>query len=52
VILFAHWKDQGKVDSFRSYAVRRLKRIYPVYWIVLAAAITAFQLKPMLGEGI
>lgn len=51
VILLAHWKDQGQVHSLRSYAVRRLRRIYPVYWIVLAAAIVVFQLKPMLGAG-
>jgi exopolysaccharide production protein ExoZ len=51
VILLAHWKDQGEVNSFRSYAVRRLRRIYPVYWIVLAAAITTLQFKPMLGAG-
>lgn len=51
VILLAHWKDQGQVDSFRSYAVRRLRRIYPIYWIVLAAAIVIFQHKPVLGAG-
>lgn len=51
VILLAHWKDQGQVNSFRSYAVRRLRRIYPVYWIVLATAIIVFQAKPMLGAG-
>lgn len=51
VILLAHWKDQGRADSYRSYIVRRLRRIYPVYWIILAAAIMTFQLKPMLGRG-
>lgn len=51
VILLAHWKDQGQLNSFRGYAVRRLRRIYPIYWIVLSAAIFVFQLKPMLGEG-
>jgi peptidoglycan/LPS O-acetylase OafA/YrhL len=51
VILLAHWKDQGQVSSFRSYVAKRLTRIYPVYWIVLAAAIVVFQLKPLLGAG-
>jgi Predicted acyltransferases len=51
VILLAHWKDQGQVNSFRNYAVRRLRRIYPVYWIMLAPAIIVYQLKPMLGVG-
>jgi peptidoglycan/LPS O-acetylase OafA/YrhL len=51
VILLAHWKDQGQVNSFRSHAIKRLRRIYPIYWVVLAAAIIGFQLKPMLGKG-
>lgn len=51
VILLAHWEDQGHVHSLRNYAVRRIKRIYLVYWIVLAAALLAFHLKSTLGEG-
>jgi exopolysaccharide production protein ExoZ len=51
VILWAHWEDQGQVNSFWGYAARRLRRIYPIYWIVLAAAIMVFQLRPMLGRG-
>ena len=51
VILLAHWKDQGQANSFRSYAVRRMRRIYPIYWIVLAGVILVFQLNPMLGMG-
>lgn len=51
VILLAHWKDQGRADALQSYAAKRLRRIYPVYWIVLAAAIITLQLKPTLGVG-
>ena len=51
VILLAHWEDQGEIHSLRNYAVRRIKRIYPVYWIVLAVALSVFHLKSTLGAG-
>jgi exopolysaccharide production protein ExoZ len=51
VILMAHWNDQGQPDAYRNYVIRRLKRIYPIYWIVVVAAIGTFYLKPTLGIG-
>lgn len=51
VILMAHWNDQGQPGAYRNYAVRRLQRIYPIYWIVLAAAIGSFYATPTLGIG-
>jgi exopolysaccharide production protein ExoZ len=35
VILTAHWDDLDKPSAFPSFAWKRFRRIYPVYWIVL-----------------
>src|ERR1700733_604032 len=35
VILLAHWKDQGRPSAWPSYAWKRIRRVYPIYWIVL-----------------
>jgi len=35
VILSAHWDDIGNPHAVRSFAWKRFRRIYPVYWIVL-----------------
>ena len=51
VILMAHWNDRGQPNAYRNYVIRRLQRIYPIYWIVLAAAIAIFYLRPALGVG-
>jgi exopolysaccharide production protein ExoZ len=36
VILLAHWKDVGQPKSWTSYAHKRWRRVYPIYWVVLA----------------
>ena len=35
VILLAHWKDQGVPSAWPSYAWKRVRRVYPIYWVVL-----------------
>jgi peptidoglycan/LPS O-acetylase OafA/YrhL len=35
VILSAHWDDIGNPYAARSFAWKRFRRIYPVYWLVL-----------------
>jgi peptidoglycan/LPS O-acetylase OafA/YrhL len=39
VILTAHWKDVDCPSSVRLYVWKRFRRIYPVYWLVLAFVI-------------
>jgi peptidoglycan/LPS O-acetylase OafA/YrhL len=39
LISLLHWNDIGHRDQLRHYAVRRLTRIYPTYWLVLLAII-------------
>src|ERR1700761_2793553 len=36
IILYAHWNDLGKPKQIFKYASKRFRRIYPIYWIVLA----------------
>ncbi len=36
VISLAHMRDIGRVYSFPSYLWKRFRRIYPIYWIVMA----------------
>jgi exopolysaccharide production protein ExoZ len=35
VILMAHWDDIGNPRALSSFAWKRFRRIYPIYWIVL-----------------
>ena len=39
LISLLHWRDIGKPDRLKRYAVRRLTRIYPTYWLVLLPII-------------
>jgi exopolysaccharide production protein ExoZ len=50
VILHAHWSDVGRSQALRSYAWKRFKRIYPIYWVVLAAVLVQFFVFPASGE--
>jgi len=59
IILFVHADDIGRPSRFAHYVLRRVTRIYPVYWVMLAvtlaiAAYSAHQNLPsatkMLGD--
>ncbi len=39
IISYAHAADLGRPARLRRYAWRRFTRIYPIYWVVTAAAI-------------
>ncbi len=39
VILTAHWKDVGNPATVPSYLWKRFRRIYPLYWLVLALVL-------------
>lgn len=39
IIFHAHRADLGRPDCIAAYGVRRLLRIYPVYWAVLAVVV-------------
>ena len=51
VILHAHWNDQGNPESLKLYAWKRFRRIYPIYWVILALVLTVYRFVPSLGTG-
>lgn len=51
IIVFAHARDIGRVDQLRRYLWRRFQRIYPIYWVVLAAIIPIYFAVPSFGVG-
>lgn len=51
IILHAHRKDLGRPERLASYAWKRVRRIYPIYWIVLLPAMIAYFVVPSFGNG-
>ncbi len=51
IILKAHRRDIGQSRQFASFVWKRFRRIYPIYWIVLAGVIPVFFVYPSLGGG-
>lgn len=39
IIFHVHQKDIGKRNALPGYAIRRITRIYPIYWLALGATI-------------
>jgi len=52
VILLAHWRDIGNPTSFRHYAWKRFRRIYPIYWVVLTVLVAALYTVPGFQPGV
>jgi peptidoglycan/LPS O-acetylase OafA/YrhL len=52
VIVLAHWRDIGDPSTLSLYAWKRFRRIYPIYWLVLAAVIPALFLLPHMQPGV
>lgn len=51
IIYHVHQKDIGKRGRLGDYAFKRFVRIYPTYWLVLAAIVPIYFLKPSFGAG-
>ncbi len=51
IILHAHYNDLGRPTRILDYAWKRLRRIYPVYWVILALTLPIYFLNPQMGEG-
>jgi peptidoglycan/LPS O-acetylase OafA/YrhL len=52
VIVLAHWCDIGDASTLRLYAWKRFRRIYPIYWMILAAVVPALFILPQLQPGV
>ena len=54
IIFLIHAKDigprEGARERLRAFANKRFIRVYPTYWIVLAAFIVTLYLEPFLGS--
>jgi peptidoglycan/LPS O-acetylase OafA/YrhL len=51
IILHAHWRDIGLAWRVKPYLWKRFRRIYPIYWTVLAAIMPVFFLISSFGKG-
>jgi exopolysaccharide production protein ExoZ len=49
VILLAHRGDIGRPATIPSYLWKRIRRVYPVYWLILTALVLEYTLRPGLG---
>src|SRR5436190_1288571 len=49
IIFYIHGKDLGVPSRFFSFIRKRFIRIYPIYWLVLAAIIPVYFLVPSFG---
>ncbi|MGO4714824.1 acyltransferase family protein [Bradyrhizobium sp. 2TAF24] len=49
IIAHIHAADVGMPERVRRFAAKRLVRVYPTYWVVLAALLAALFAAPALG---
>jgi exopolysaccharide production protein ExoZ len=51
IILHVHWHDLDCPRRLGPFLWKRFRRIYPTYWVVLAAVLPVYFLDPNAGEG-
>lgn len=51
IIWWVHSRDIGYKPRLANYTMRRLRRIYPTYWVALACVISIFAVMPEAGTG-
>ena len=51
LMLYIHRRDFGAPQKAYSYAIKRVSRIYPAYWLVLIPMVLAGALIPAVGLG-
>ncbi|MBW4578144.1 MAG: glycosyltransferase [Tildeniella nuda ZEHNDER 1965/U140] len=51
IIFFVHQADVGKRDRLKPFILKRLIRIYPLYWLITLAILPIYFLEPQLGYG-
>ena len=49
IITWVHFKDIGKINRLTDYLIRRVTRIYPPYWCILAPLVILYFLFPHSG---
>lgn len=51
IIFFVHQADLGRRDRLKPFILKRLIRIYPLYWLITLAILPVYFLAPQLGYG-
>jgi exopolysaccharide production protein ExoZ len=51
LIFWIHHRDVGKANRSFHFFLRRVIRIFPMYWLVVLAFIAAYQIAPALLQG-
>ncbi|WP_271078022.1 acyltransferase family protein [Aurantiacibacter sp. MUD61] len=49
VMFWVHEKDFGRPEQAPKYILKRINRIYPIYWAILIPMLLAYQILPQLG---
>ncbi len=51
LMMHVHAKDLGRPHALANYFFKRFTRIYPAYWVILAAVLPVYFLVPGFGAG-
>lgn len=51
IMMYVHANDIGQRRALGAYLWKRFSRIYPAYWVVLAAIVPVYILVPSFGVG-
>lgn len=51
IIFFVHQADVGQRDRLKPFLLKRLIRIYPLYWLITLAILPIYVLMPGFGYG-
>ncbi len=51
IIAYVHARDLGVRERLRPYLASRARRIYPIYWLVLAPLLAVYAIFPGFGVG-
>ncbi len=51
IILHVHYKDLGRPEQMIGYFWKRLRRIYPIYWVVLLLVLPIYFKVGSFGKG-
>ncbi|MFC7291001.1 acyltransferase family protein [Hirschia litorea] len=52
IMVYIHQKDIGTPEKVSRFALKRVLRIYPLYWVVLTAFILAMWFVPSIGASL
>ncbi|HEY9896860.1 MAG TPA: glycosyltransferase [Candidatus Sericytochromatia bacterium] len=51
ILFFVHQTDLGRRDRLKPFILKRLIRVYPLYWLVTLAILPVYFLAPQFGYG-